>query len=119
MSRPTVLEFTVPESHHHTLELIGQVYAADQATTRAKQREAQQADQIARTKLSKAAERLLIETSKDKLPDGKIPEGTQIKVDFDKRTVSLQVPTPEQQPTVPVVKKGGKAKGKAKDEASS
>jgi hypothetical protein len=110
MARPTILEFVVPESHHHTLELLQQVFSTDRAQAQAKAREAQQAEQIARAKLSKGAERVLLETAKDKLPEGKVPEGAQIMVDFDAKTIGLQVPPAQEQPKPRLIK--GKAKGK-------
>lgn len=109
MPRPSVLEFTVPESHHHTLELVAQVYATDVATAQAKQREAKQAEHVAQAKLTRSAERLLLETSKDKLPDGVVPPGSRINVDFDKRTIKVQTPE-KQEPTPPRVIQGKKAK---------
>jgi hypothetical protein len=104
MSRPTVTEFKLPEAEHHRLDLLAEIFANDMAVAREHQRKAQEADQIARTKLTNAAERVLNETQADKLPEGKVPQGAQLKVDFNKRTISASWAAPQAVPAPRVLK---------------
>ena len=97
MSQPTVLEFKLPESQHHVLELLREVFANDMSVAREHGRRAQEAERIARTKLTNAAERMLNESQADKLPEGKVPAGSQLQVDFDAKTISMRTP-PEPTP---------------------
>lgn len=92
MAHADVLEFTVPEAHHHRLELIGQAFARDQADLQQLEAQLAQSRQQVGARLTGALQRLLVETVADKLPEGKVPPGAQLLADWKARTVSVRMP---------------------------
>lgn len=87
---PTVIEVSVPPSHHHTLELLQQVHEHAMAHAQAKAHEAQQAYQAAQDNLAWAAARMLVDTAKDRLPNGEIPKGSRVRVEFGAKLIAIE-----------------------------
>ena len=118
MSRPVVTEFAVPESEHHRFDLLAEVFASDMAIARQHQARAQEADRIARTKLTQGCGRILTERLADKLEGGVLPQGGELTADFTKRTITLRVQPRAEVPKVPTIQPTSKGKGRAERKAN-
>ena len=88
-----VLEFPLPETEHHRLELIREVFAVDMSHAERLYKQAKaisddgrKVETKARTKLAKACERALLDT---RAIEGKLPETCAVEADFERHTVRV------------------------------